>query len=50
MLLNMQDLIESDDIPLWRLLAIAVHAAALHTVCSLSPATERDTPSQNQPL
>lgn len=46
-MLNMQDLIESDDIPLHRLLTIALHTAALHLLCSLSAAMGREANLQN---
>ncbi len=33
----MQDLIEGDDIPLWRLLAVVLHASVLLVISSLMP-------------
>lgn len=37
MQLTMQDLIESDDLPLWRLLAVTFQAVALLVAFKLAP-------------
>ena len=37
----MQDIIEGDDIPLWRLFAIALHAVAMLALVTLTPQLDR---------
>lgn len=37
----MQDIIEGDDIPLWRLFAIALRAAAMLALVALTPQADR---------
>lgn len=39
---TVQDLIESDDVPLWRLVVIAGYATALYFAFLLKTATKRD--------
>ena len=45
MQLTMQDIIESDDLPLWRLFATTLHAVALLAASRLAPeGAEENTP------
>ena len=45
MQLTMQDIIESDDLPFWRLCAATLQAVALLAASRLAPeGTEEDTP------
>jgi hypothetical protein len=37
----MQDIIEGDDIPLWRLFALTLHAAAMLALVTLTPQVDR---------
>jgi hypothetical protein len=37
----MQDIIEGDDIPLWRLFAITLHAVAMLALVTLTPQVDR---------